>query len=169
MITYCINKTGFGHLARDERGIAMTEAVIVIPFFLIVWMGLIFLHNAYLGRLEAEVEAHNQAYQGAMVGSCGGKKEESAHNDEMDDAVNGAEDGNDAVSLNAMDLAAKGGGDSLFDWSNYLLEVEVEVGGIPEPMGGPKKKLKGEARMMCNMEPRDGLADALFEFLKDLL
>lgn len=169
MITYCTNRLVFSRLGREERGIAMTESVIVIPFFLIVWMGLIFLHNAYIGRLEAQVEAHNQAYQGAMVGNCSGNKEQSVHNDELEEVVNGAEGENGTVSLNAMDLAAKGGGDSLFDWSNYQLGVEVEVGGIPEPMGGPKKKLKGEARMMCNMEPTEGLADAIFKFLEDLL
>ena len=40
-------------IARDERGTAMTEGVIVVPFFIIVWMGLLVLHHLQGGRLEA--------------------------------------------------------------------------------------------------------------------
>jgi hypothetical protein len=169
MTTFCTDRRDFRSVLCDERGISMTESVIVIPFFLIVWMGLIFLHHTYLGRLEAQVEAHNKAFQGAMQGKCEGAKEGAVHDDRIDDAINDKEAGDEAVSLNAMDLATAGGGDSMFDWSNYVVSAEVEVKGLPKPLGGPTKKMKGEARLMCNMEPRDGLSDALFEFLKGLL
>ncbi|MCP4601999.1 MAG: hypothetical protein GY847_16030 [Proteobacteria bacterium] len=159
-------------LLRDDRGIAMTEAVIVIPFFIIIWMGLIFLHGIYLGRLQAQVEAHNVAYQGAMIGDCKGIKDNRGNDENIDKAMDDANESdaqvNENVDVNAMDLVAEGGGSSMFDWSHHIVSAEVTVSGLPKPFGGPTKKLKGKAKLLCNTEPRNGLKDALYEFLKDL-
>ncbi len=149
----------------------MTEAVIVIPFFIIIWMGLIFLHGTYIARLEAQVEAHNVAYQGAMIGECKGAKDDKGNEDKMDSAMSDANaeaPANDSVNLDVADLAKKGGGDSVFDWSHHIVGATVTASGLPEPLGGPTKKMKGKARLMCNMEPKGGLSDALYSFLKDL-
>ncbi len=79
----CISR----RLLRDEKGIAMTEGVIVIPFFLVIWMGLIFLDHTYNARLEAQVEAHNAAFQGALVGRCGGSKDSENRDESIDEAI----------------------------------------------------------------------------------
>ncbi|MCP4677201.1 MAG: hypothetical protein GY854_17135 [Deltaproteobacteria bacterium] len=162
---------GVKSILRDDRGIAMTEGVIVIPFFIIIWMGLIFLHGTYIARLEAQVEAHNVAYQGAMIGQCKGAKDGKGNDEKMDTILSDANAGvpeDSDVDLDVIDLAKKGGGDSMFDWSHHIVGATVTASGLPKPLGGPTKKMKGKARLMCNMEPRDGLSDALYNFLKDL-
>jgi len=149
----------------------MTEAVIVIPFFIIIWMGLIFLHSTYIARLQAQVDAHNVAYQGAMIGQCKGAKDDKGNDEEMDGVLNDANadaSGNNDMGIDVIDLAKKGGGDSVFDWSHHIVGATVTASGLPEPMGGPTKKMNGKARLMCNMEPTGGLADALYSFLEDL-
>ncbi len=58
-------------LIRDERGLAMTEGVIVVPFFIIVWAGLLALFHLYDARLTAQVSAGAVAMDMAASGECG--------------------------------------------------------------------------------------------------
>ena len=106
-----------------------------------------------------------------MVGECKGAKDGKGSDDKMDGVLNEANaetTGSNGVNLDVADLAQKGGGDSMFDWSHHVVSATLTAKGLPEPMGGPTKKMKGKARLMCNMEPRNGLFDALYSFLKDM-
>jgi hypothetical protein len=165
---------------KNERGIAMTEGVITIPFFIIVWMALIYLHHVYTARLEAQVEAHHVALKGAMKGKCSGKKgvSSSESTSRMREDVNQKTDSStdDGKNVNIVNQAektsgsekngSKSGGNSLFDWSPYLIEWEVAAQNIPETFGGPTVVTSGEAKIMCNMVPRESLADAFFNLVK---
>ncbi len=170
MIMYFTKTRSMRSVLSDDTGISMTEGVIVIPFFIIVWMGLIFLHLIYIHRLEAQVEAHNIAYQGAMVGNCDGRgasKDDKGSDESVDNSINGAN--TQGGELDATDLTTKAteGGDSMFDWSHHIISAKVSVDGLPELLGGPTKDVKGRSRLLCNMKPRSGLADAIYGFIKD--
>ena len=54
-----------------EQGAILVEAVIVIPFFLIVWMGLVTLHHGWQARLEAQGRARDGAYRVSNQKDCG--------------------------------------------------------------------------------------------------
>jgi len=173
MTTFCIRndyRNGFGSLFDDERGVSITEGVIVIPFFVLIWMGLIFLHNSYVGAVEAQVQAQNLAFQGAAAGNCTGSTEDEGANQDVDDALNGANSESEVggTTLNTDVLINECGGSSLLDWSHHRIGATVEVSGIPTPFGGPSNTLKGSAKLMCNTEPRDGLGDMIYGFLQDI-
>ncbi len=158
-------------LRGDERGISMTEAVITIPFFIIVWMGLIFLHRVYIGRLEAQVEAHNVAFSGAMKGICSGRKIASDNSSTHDIQKEMSQKTVNEQQIDISDQAEQStqgedGGSSLFDWSHFITTTSVVVHNIPKPFGGPEKTTKGKAKVMCNMKPRNGLSDSIYDMLK---
>ena len=158
-------------LMRNERGISMTEAVIVIPFFILVWMGLIFLHRTYIGRLEAQVEAHNVAFSGAMKGHCKGKKlpNDNSNTPGIQEEMTQKTENNQQIDIShEAEQSTKGddGGSSLFDWSHFVTTTSVVVHNIPKPFGGPVRIAEGKAKVMCNMKPRNGLSDTIYDMLK---
>jgi hypothetical protein len=158
-------------LIRDERGISMTEGVIVIPFFIIIWMGLIFLHRVYVGRLEAQVEAHNVAFSGAMKGNCRGKKDPNTNSNTKDIKAEMAQKTTNDQQIDISHEAEQStqgeeGGSSLFDWSHFITTTSVVVYNIPNPFGGPERTVEGKAKVMCNMKPRNGLSDTIYDMLK---
>ncbi len=68
-----------------------------------------------------------------------------------------------------MELIESSGGGDLLDWSHLVVGASVTASGLPQLLGGPEKQMKGQARLLCNVEPRDGIADALYELAKDQL
>jgi hypothetical protein len=158
-------------LIRDERGVSMTEGVIVIPFFIIIWMGLILFHRVYIGRLEAQVEAHNVAFSGAMEGTCNGKKEsnDNANTNDLKDEMSQKTANDQQIDIShqaEQSTHGDDGGNSLFDWSHFVTTTSIVVGNIPKPFGGPERTVEGKAKVMCNMKPQNGLSDAIYDMLK---
>ena len=58
--------------ARRERGAAMVEAMLVIPFFIIIFVLSIFLNNLYATMLQTIRETKQCVWQTAMKGDCQG-------------------------------------------------------------------------------------------------
>lgn len=146
-------------LRDNEQGLAMTEGVIVVAFFLLIWMGLIALHRMYDGRLSAQVESERLVLAKAAAG-CSGEN--------VADLT--AEAGVDAeLSGDTGDWLAALGGDQPFAWSHAVVAVRLVVDGIPERLGGPSRTVKGRQRMLCNMEPIDSLTDLIADLVSDAL
>ena len=158
-------------LLQDKRGISTVEAAITIPFFILIWMGLIFLHRIYVGRLEAQVQAHNVAFAGAMTGQCSGKKlandspDTHAISDEMGRKTKNDQQ-IDVVDEARHSTSGEDGGSSLFDWSHFLISTSIVVDSVPRPFGGPQRTVGGQAKVMCNMKPRNGLGDSIYDMVK---
>ncbi|MGB0680459.1 MAG: hypothetical protein ACPGUV_12425 [Polyangiales bacterium] len=55
-------------LWQDQRGTAMTEALLVIPVLLLVWWGLFFMNGWYSQRQQARLEARRCAWLYAEAG-----------------------------------------------------------------------------------------------------
>ncbi|MDJ0763230.1 MAG: hypothetical protein QNJ97_09605 [Myxococcota bacterium] len=173
MITYCIRSLNRSALLKDQQGIAMTEAVVVLPVFIIIWMGLIFCHRTYIGQMEARTTVNMNAYQGAAIGTCDGATDEGTSSEDIDQAMDDAhattsDNEVDGVTVDTTTLIEKAGGDSLFDWRNTIIGSKTTVTGIPKPIGGPSVEVKAKAKLMCNMKPQDGLASMLWDFLTGL-
>ncbi len=148
---------------RDEKGIAMTEAVIVIPFFILIWMVLIYLHSICNARLEAQVKAHHTAFTQAMGGNCSGSFEsDKADGDEVRHTVDGV------TSELSISESASPGGDALFDWSHHVISTVVTADNLPNPIGGPTQDTRGKARVMCNSKPEDSLSAAFYASVNQL-
>jgi hypothetical protein len=158
-------------LARDERGLSMTEGVIVIPFFILIWMALILFHRVYTGRLEAQVEAHNVAFSGAMKGKCEGKKvsNDNSNTNDIKEEMSQKTANNQQIDIShqaEQSTHSDDGGNSLFDWSHFVTTTSIVVDDVPKPFGGPQRIVKGKAKVMCNMKPRSGLSDTIYDMLK---
>ncbi len=150
----------FNDLYSDQSGLSMTEGIIVIPFFLIIWVGFIALHGIYMAAIETQVSAQNLALSGAAVGQCEGGSEGDADNAEMDEALENVDSADvGGASVSAGTLIEQSGGASLFDWSHHRVGASAEAEGVT---------VDGSAILMCNAEPRDGLADMIYGFLEDL-
>ncbi|MDD5306916.1 MAG: hypothetical protein PHU25_06295 [Deltaproteobacteria bacterium] len=149
-------------LLADTHGIAMTEGVIVIPFFILIWMGLVALHHMYEARLEAQVAAGAMAMDMASSGECGEADRDLGDTPETAgiDADLGGEAGD---MLNGI------GGCQPFSWSHARVTAEVDATGIPRPLGGPVRTLRGKRTLMCNMKPVDGLIDLVAKMVKQAL
>ena len=143
-------------LIRDERGIAMTEGVIVMPFFIIIFMALIALHHIYEGRLEAQVNSLAKALEHAHLGCAddpGAVQENTEYRDGLDE--NGKK---------ALDSAA---GASPLQGAHTTGAETVVVDGVPTLFGGPTLTVSASQRVLCNMEPKDSIFGAIVEIIRD--
>jgi hypothetical protein len=62
---------------RSERGVAMTETLLVIPVALLMWSGIDYFRRGYVRRLETMAMAHQAGWKLAYSndGSCFANKE----------------------------------------------------------------------------------------------
>jgi Flp pilus assembly protein TadG len=144
-------KTGMG-IVRDENGTAMTEGAIVVPFFILIWMGLMALHHLFVGRMEAQVTAGAVAMQMADSGECG---DADLSLDDISQ-ISGMDTG---LEEKEGEMIGSIAGCQPFAWSHATATIQNSVEGVPVPMGGPTAKVEGTRTVMCNMEPVDGLMD----------
>lgn len=141
-------------LRRDD-GAIMTEAAIVLPFFILLWMGLVALHSLWTARLTAQTQAHGTAYEGTARGQCEGNANEGPSD---------ANAATEALDSNTTEVL-KAGGNDLFDWSPYVIVSTVMARHIPRPLGGPEKGVSGKSRILCNTKPQSHLGDFIFDMI----
>lgn len=140
-------------ILTNEKGTAMTEAVIVIPFFIIVWMSFIALHHIYDGRLEAQVIALGTALA-TSYGGCDGNS-----------AV-GVEEGVDVeLPEKASSWLSDLGVETPFGCPHTNGRVTLSVSGVPALYDGPEVDVKAKQRVACNMRPKDGLSELVLGIL----
>jgi len=149
-------------LLSDDRGVAMVEGVIVVPFFLIIWMGLIALFSLFDARLEAQLAAGDAAMQMASGGMC---KEADMSLDDMDQTS----EMDTGMDSEESDMISNISGSQPFAWSHARTTVSRDAENIPESFGGPTITVKGKRTLMCNMKPVDGLMDMVAGLVSDLL
>lgn len=149
-------------LLGDERGIAMTEGVIVVPFFVLIWMGLIALHLLHGGRLTVQLEAGAQALAMAASGDCG---DADLSLDDMPQTA-GLDTGLGAEEADMIEAIA---GAQPFAWAHATASVARTVEGIAVPLGGPSREVRGTRVLMCNMKPVDGLMDLVATVVQEAL
>jgi Flp pilus assembly protein TadG len=146
----------------DDRGTAMTEGVIVVPFFIIVWMGLSALHHLQGGRLEAQLAAGAAALAAAGSGECDGATTSLA--DFPQTAGVTVDLGEEEESM----LEAIAGCQPL-SWNHAQAAAEVTVHHVPVPLGGPERTVSGRRVLMCNMKPVDGLLELVADVVTTAL
>jgi len=151
-----------GSRAGDDRGTAMTEGVIVVPFFIVVWMGLLALHLLFTGRLEAQLSAGVAALVAAGSGECDGAEKS------LEDFPQTADVEVDLGQEEESMLEAIAGCQPL-SWNHAEAAADVTVHGIPGPLGGPERTMTGRRVLMCNMKPVDGLLELVADVVTTAL
>ncbi len=163
------NKKRFSKLYADRKGIAITEAVIVLPVFLLIWMGLITMHHMYEKRLEAQVVSLGTAVRVSLNGCAGYTVTE-------DSPVHDDPDGRIPDEISAGNLSAtkdsnqswweQVSGDQPFAWRHTTGGATKTAYNIPKLFGGPTRKLGADQYLLCNMREQDGLWDMLVNMIQ---
>ncbi len=152
-----------GKRFKDDRGAVMAEAVIVIPFLLIVWFGLVALVQLYAVRLRVQIEAGAKAMTMAAGGDCGDA--DVSLGDLTQDGS--AEGGSTSETGSVVEEIA---GCQPFAWAHSDVKVEAEVTGLPQRIvAGGEESVAGARSLMCNMKPVDGLMDLIVGFVSEAL
>jgi hypothetical protein len=163
------NETRCGRPAKKrtllscEQGIAMTEAVVVLPFFLVVWMSMITVHRMYEKRLESQVTSESRALQHSYSGCTGytdasGSADKLGVGSEAESAMRDTAGWISAISQNTP-----------FGWSHTKGKTTLIATGIPELFGGPERGLTSDQYLLCNMKSQNGLIDMIVNLARDLL
>jgi hypothetical protein len=147
----------------DERGAVMAEAVIVIPFLLIVWFGLVALVQLYSARLRVQIEAGAKAMAMAEGGDCG---DADVSLGDLAAGEGGAGASESETGSVVEDIA----GCQPFAWAHANVSAEATVVGLPqEIVAGGEESVHGSRSLMCNMKPVDGLMDLIVGFVEEAL
>jgi hypothetical protein len=152
----------FRDLLRDQRGSVMTEAVIMLPFFVIVWGCVIYVQQLYTKGIQTQAVARECAWRHAKD-NCEGDTRcsiESGLDPSRDygsgdsAAIDGAEGTSDLGFL----------GDGFL--TNILFGPDITASATgstrkPEVIGGGDANLTGRMGLACNEKPRGDLQEVV--------
>lgn len=157
------------HLFRDTRGLATVEAAVVLPVFIIIFAGLVYMHRLYSAKLEGMVDARECAWAYAnggcesvpprckIVDHGGGLlallTDEPQHHERVNDAMKG-------VSIAGDYLTGFMGLDSGFS------AVGSRDYRVPSLYGGGKKSIASNYALLCNEKERS-FSDVMGDFYCD--
>jgi len=146
---------------HGDRGAIMAEAVIVIPFLLVIWFGLVALVQLYAVRLRVQIEAGAKAMAMAESGDCG----------DADVSLGDlTEEGEGGFSSETSSTVEEIAGCQPFAWAHSNVSVEAVVSGLPQRIvAGGEESVRGTRSLMCNMKPVDGLMDLIVGFVAEAL
>lgn len=170
----CLRRRGRGR----TRGAVMVEALVVIPFFVIIFVCTLFMGNLYAAKLRVMRLTKESAWSYAIA-NCGtpgdpltstqGKSSDAPSAadggaDESPDFSEYSEPGTNASEgqENAGEYGGEMGKLASQDFGSSVAMMEESVA-ISSGMGDFSKTVKSRTRVMCNEPPYDG---TLLGFLK---
>ncbi len=140
-------------LLRETEGTATVEAVIMIPFFVLVWGFLIYAVQVYADGIRAGVRARDCAWTYAQTGcdSVPAQCQSEPADGEVIDA--GAESGVSELLTNMREIPVVGGLlETIF--GRLVVGVHNEEVTRPNILGGGGVQVQRSFAVMCNERPR---------------
>ena len=144
----------------NQRGAALVEAVVVIPFFLTILAGVIFVGKMYTTKLEVMRLSKQRAWTYAM-GGCQGS---TAGTDpgEPDATKTGSSGG---IEVTGTVLSILGSSNPLKDATSNA-EVQGTKDVVADSfVGGYTKTMKSHITVRCNAVPSDSKFGNAFSFI----
>jgi len=149
-------------LLRDERGSVMTEAVVMLPFFVIVWGCVIYVSQLYEKGIETQAVARECAWRHAKD-NC-----ETETRCAIEGGLDPSRDygSGDATSIEA----AEGSGGPGFLGAGFLTNILFGADATatatdstrkPEVIGGGDAALTGKMGLACNEKPSGDLGEVI--------
>jgi hypothetical protein len=135
----------------------MTEAVVAIPFFIIMFAATVFIGDFYKQKLRTLREARQKAWVHASA-NCSSNEAETNTSDMSNVPPEGENPGQGAPG---SDVLSKG-----YDEAHAKVEGEATASNI---LGGITKTVKSESYVTCNEEPRDGDPLGVFRYVGDVI
>lgn len=153
---------------RRERGAALVEAVVIVPFFIIIFASMIFVGQLYGEKQRTIREAKQNAWVYAM-GNCQGS---------MSD-VSSETDGDPMGQLQSSDPNVDPGQTQQFSGSDPgMAKLQQDMGTAvatstgkvtaSKGIGGFTNSLSTTTRVQCNEPPIDGNLFGVFKFAWNL-
>ncbi|MBN2343622.1 MAG: hypothetical protein JXX29_19385 [Deltaproteobacteria bacterium] len=133
----------------------MTEAVMVIPFLLVVWIALNSVYSYYFLKIDAVGEAGNLALKSATIGDCSDIKIDSNDVDVESASFDQNSFSDVIVRLSGVHPLA-------------LVHVESAVS-REKQLAGRTVAVTGTKILACNMRPIDGLMEQIVASVKSLI
>lgn len=132
---------------RLRRGAAITEALVAIPFFILIFAMTMFVGKFYGEKMRTLRASKECAWSHAMAGCNGGCP-----------ADTGVTAGDSLAPADAQDPATQGapGAEVMSkDWyqSKFTVKSQATASGV---IGGFTKPVESTTIVMCNEQPEDG-------------
>ena len=149
-------------LLRDEGGSVMTEAVVMLPFFVLLWGCIIYVSQLYEKGIETQATARECAWRHAKD-NCEGDTRCSIESGLDMSRDYGSGDGSAIAS-------AEGSGGPGFLGDGFLTniifgsDITATAEGTtrkPEVIGGGDAQSIGKMGLACNEKPRGSLGEVL--------
>jgi len=160
-------RRGLRELLRETAGSATAEAVIMIPFFIIVWGCIIFVGQRYEKAIDVAAADRATAWNHVMSNCNGGVASGTEVSDasgwfDMLEAIDGA------VSTIIDNLPIVGD-----FWPGLIPEEKqfVRRGSVeaPEVIGGGSRRVGATIVLMCNEDPKGSFLEEMADFGWDTL
>ena len=137
---------------RRARGAAMVEAIVTIPFFIIIFVSIIFVGRLYRSKMKTHRESMASAWQKSVLG--------------CDPALTGPIPGTPSIDLGAAKDAP---GAQLCDSSVGQIKESVNGSAAASgALGGFSASTTTTTKLVCNERPTRGDFEGAFDFLWDL-
>lgn len=152
-------------LPLGDEGAATTEAVIMLPFFILVWGSLLWIVQSYNARIRANILARDCGWSYAQSG-C---DEVPAQCSEAPTDI-GAADGGDSSTRGTLTSSIDSTGIPILSglisgiFGNLQLARHYTNVNRPEVVGGGSYRATGQFAILCNERPR-----AIGEVAQDVL
>jgi hypothetical protein len=149
-------------LIRDERGSVMTEAVVMLPFFILVWGCIIYVSQLYEKGIETQATARECAWRHAK---------DNCEGDSRCAIAGGLDPSRDYGSGDASAIeSAEGSGGPGFLGDGFLTNIlfgaditatSESTTRKPELIGGGDAQIVGKVGLACNEKPRGDLGEVI--------
>ncbi|MFT3774692.1 MAG: hypothetical protein QM820_55785 [Minicystis sp.] len=149
--------TGHARSRRGRRGAALIEAVVAIPFFILVFAVTMFIGKFYGEKLRTMRLSRECAWAHAMAGCKGG----------CGSAETGPAAGEPLAPAEAQDPATQGApGAEVMSQSWYQSKFTVKSSATASNViGGYTKSVQSTTITMCDEEPEDGTITGVVKYV----
>ena len=146
-------------LRGRSRGAALVEALVAIPFFIAIFIGLVFFNKLYLEKLRTVADARQRAWTLAIANCKDGDKTGTETNPEPIGSESGSDlgqDGKYADGFKGSDTASKGSSSITVTVNGKVTSNQRTDYNQTSGYTEVTKNFTSKASVTCNEEPVDG-------------
>jgi Flp pilus assembly protein TadG len=148
--------------SRRARGAAMVEALVAIPFFIVIFVSILYIGHLYGEKQRTLREAKQGAWSYALNNCEGGSNATEQTDDNPQEALDSQGASSDSGDIDKY-APSSGGSSFLKSWGTavYTVKGTVVADGL---LGGFQNSLSTTDRVQCNEKPEDGTVDGVLKY-----
>jgi hypothetical protein len=164
-----IGKRTWVALLRDQAGSVMTEAVIMLPFFILVWGCIIYVSQLYEKGIETQAVARECAWRHAKDNCEGEESARCSIGPGLDVGRDYGEGDSSGIDAAESELGFLGDGfltNLLF--GRDITATATDTTRKPEVIGGGDAEIEQKMGLACNEKPRGSLGEVISDIWTEL-